>query len=103
MALSQQLFSTPLFKASLAKVRTASWRRVEAQQGHDLRVKLPTGHWQALRRHCQQSGETQSAVVRKALADYLDHHTLWQLSTSTAVVEGFFSMGSVGRRGLMAV
>ena len=65
---------------------------MEAQQGHDLRVKLPTGHWQALRRHCQQSGETQSAVVRKALADYLDldHHTLWQLSTSTAVVEGVF-------------
>jgi acetolactate decarboxylase len=31
-------------------------------------------------------------VVRKALADYLDldHHTLWQLSTSTAVVEGVF-------------
>ena len=65
---------------------------MEAQQGHDLRVKLPRGHWQALRRHCQQSGETQSAVVRKALADYLDldHHTLWQLSTSTAVVEGVF-------------
>ena len=65
---------------------------MEAQQGHDLRVKLPNGHWQALRRHCEQSGETQSVVVRKALADYLDldHHTLWQLSTSTAVVEGVF-------------
>jgi len=65
---------------------------VEAQQGHDLHLKLPAGHWQALLRHCQQSGETQSAVVRKALSDYLDldHHTLWQLSTSTAVVEGVF-------------
>ena len=31
-------------------------------------------------------------MVRKALSDYLDldHHTLWQLSTSTAVVEGVF-------------
>lgn len=31
-------------------------------------------------------------MVRKALADYLDleHQTLWQLSTSTAVVEGVF-------------
>ena len=65
---------------------------MEAQQGHDLHVKLPAGHWQALLLHCEQSGETQSAVVRKALADYLDleHHTLWQLSTSTAVVEGVF-------------
>ena len=65
---------------------------MEAQQGHDLHLKLPAGHWQALLRHCQQSGETQSAVVRKALSDYLDldHHTLWQLSTSTAVVEGVF-------------
>jgi len=65
---------------------------LEAQQGHDLHVKLPAGHWQALLLHCEQSGEKQSAVVRKALADYLDleHHTLWQLSTSTAVVEGVF-------------
>jgi acetolactate decarboxylase len=81
-----------LFEVIIAKVGTSCWRCVEAQQGHDLRVKLPNGHWQALRRHCEQSGETQSAVVRKALADYLDldHHTLWQLSTSTAVVEGVF-------------
>ncbi|MEJ6827501.1 MAG: acetolactate decarboxylase [Synechococcus sp. ArSW.bin.68] len=65
---------------------------MEAQQGHDLHLNLPAGHWQALLRHCEQSGETRSAVVRKALADYLDldHHTLWQLSTSTAVVEGVF-------------
>ena len=65
---------------------------MEAQQGHDLYLNLPAGYWQALLRHCEQSGETRSAVVRKALADYLDldHHTLWQLSTSTAVVEGVF-------------
>ena len=65
---------------------------MEEQQGHDLNLRLPAGHWQALQRHCQQSGETLSAVVRKALADYLDldHQTLWQLSTSTAVVEGVF-------------
>jgi acetolactate decarboxylase len=45
-----------------------------------------------LQRHCQQSGETLCAVVRKALTDYLDleHQTLWQLSTSPAVVEGVF-------------
>jgi len=101
---------------------------VEAQQGHDLPLKLPAGHWQALLSHCQQS-----AVVPKALADDLDldHHTLWQLSTSTTevkgvfggalqvrdlidhgdfglgtfeqlMVKGFFLMGSVGRQGPMA-
>ena len=106
---------------------------MEEKQGHDLNLRLRAGHWQALPRHCQQSGETLSAVVRKALTDYLDleHQTLWQLSTSPAVVEGvfggalqvkdlidhgdfglaplnnsmakrFFSMASVGRRGPMA-
>ena len=31
-------------------------------------------------------------MIRKALGDYLDleHHTLWQLSTSSAVVKGVF-------------
>ena len=106
---------------------------METQQGHDLHLNLPAGHWQALLRHCEQSGETQGAVGRKALADYLDldHHTLWQLSTSTTevkgvfggalqvrdlidhgdfglgtfeqlMVKGFFLMGSVGRQGPMA-
>ena len=65
---------------------------MERQAGHDLHLRLPQGHWQELERHCRQSGESLSAVLRKALADYLDleHHTLWQLSTSTAVVEGVF-------------
>ena len=66
---------------------------MERQAGHDLHLRLPQGHWQALEQHCRQSGESFSAVLRKALGDYLDleHHTLWQLSTSTAVVEGVFS------------
>ena len=59
---------------------------------HDLHLRLPEGHWQALQSHVARTGESASAVIRKALADYLDleHHTLWQLSTSTAVVEGVF-------------
>jgi acetolactate decarboxylase len=50
---------------------------VEALHGHDLHLNLRAGHWQALLRHCEQSGETISTVVCKALADYLDldHHT----------------------------
>ena len=87
-------------KKTLERNRQASTPRskghhnasVERQAGHDLHLRLPQGHWQALERHCLQSGESHSAVLRKALADYLDleHHTLWQLSTSTAVVEGVF-------------
>lgn len=59
---------------------------------HGLHVSLPSGHWLALQAHASRTGESYSAVIRKALADYLDleHHTLWQLSTSTAVVEGVF-------------
>jgi len=58
--------------------------------GHDLHLRLPAGHWQALEAHCARTGESMAHVLRAALADHLDldHHTLWQISTSTAVVEG---------------
>lgn len=58
--------------------------------GHDLHLRLPAGHWQALEAHCARTGDSMAHVVRAALADHLDldHHTLWQISTSTAVVEG---------------
>jgi acetolactate decarboxylase len=58
--------------------------------GHDLHLRLPAGHWQALEAHCARTGDSMAHVVREALADHLDldHHTLWQVSTSTAVVEG---------------
>jgi acetolactate decarboxylase len=63
-----------------------------SSSNHDLHLRLPPGHWQALQNHCAQTGESASAVIRKALGDFLDleHHTIWQLSTSTAVVEGVF-------------
>ena len=58
--------------------------------GHDLHLRLPAGHWQVLEAHCARTGESMAHVLRAALADHLDldHHTLWQISTSTAVVEG---------------
>jgi len=58
--------------------------------GHDLHLRLPAGHWQALEAHCARTGDSMAHVVRAALADHLDldHHTFWQISTSTAVVEG---------------
>lgn len=55
-----------------------------------LALRLPEGHRQALEEHCRRTGQSPSHVLQVALADYLDleHHTLWQVSTSTAVVEG---------------
>lgn len=74
-------------------------------RSHELTLRLPTGHWQALQRHCATSGDSPAHVLRVALADYLDleHHTLWQVSTSTAVVEGVFGgclrVGDLRRHG----
>ena len=59
---------------------------------HEIHLKLPAGHWQALQAHTKRTGESYSGVLRKALANFLDleHHTLWQLSTATAVAEGLY-------------
>lgn len=55
-----------------------------------LHLQLPEGLRSALEEHCRRTGESAAHVVRAALSAHLDteHHTLWQLSTSTAVVEG---------------
>jgi acetolactate decarboxylase len=55
-----------------------------------VNLRLPAGHWHALQAHCARTGESMAHVVRTALAEHLDlyHHTLWQISTSTALVEG---------------
>ena len=60
------------------------------KNSHDLHLRLPAGYWQELLQHCDRTGESHSHVIRAALAEYLDiqHHTLWQVSTSTAVLEG---------------
>ena len=57
-----------------------------------LTVKLPEVLWQALDRHRSDHGEPIEHVVRAALADYLqvEHQTLFQVSTSTALVEGIY-------------
>jgi acetolactate decarboxylase len=48
--------------------------------------------WRALLAHAQRSREPLAHVVSKALAEYLQvaHHTLYQVSTSTALVEGIY-------------
>jgi acetolactate decarboxylase len=50
------------------------------------------GLWQALQRHHARTGEPLGHIVRAALADYLQvaHSTLYQVSTSVALVQGVY-------------
>ena len=57
-----------------------------------LDCTLSIGLWELLRGQSQKTKEPVSLIVSKALADYFDviHHTLYQVSTSTALVEGIY-------------
>jgi acetolactate decarboxylase len=58
----------------------------------NLNVSISPGLWRALRSRVQKTSEPLAHIVSKALADYLEvsHHTLFQVSTSTALVEGIY-------------
>jgi len=57
-----------------------------------LKCTLPASLWALLQGEAQKTQEPVSHIVSKALADYFDvlHHTLYQVSTSTALVEGIY-------------
>lgn len=57
-----------------------------------LHLKLPAAIWAALEERHRHTGEPIAHIVRAALADQLqvEHHTLFQVSTSTALVEGIY-------------
>src|SRR5713226_10029133 len=57
-----------------------------------LDTTISPGLWRALVDHAQRAHEPLAHVVSKALAEYLQvaHHTLYQVSTSTALVEGIY-------------
>jgi acetolactate decarboxylase len=57
-----------------------------------LQATISPGLWQALVEHAQRTREPLAHIVSKALAEYLQvaHHTLFQVSTSTALVEGIY-------------
>ena len=59
---------------------------------HHLKVCLGDGLWSALQERCQRTGETAAHVIREALAEALDleHHTIYQVSTSGALVQGVY-------------
>lgn len=60
--------------------------------GHHVHSHLSDSLYSALKRHCQHTGESIDHVIQRALADVLDveHHTLYQVSTSNALVQGVY-------------
>lgn len=57
-----------------------------------LDALLSPGLWRALQDHTERTGEPLAHVIRRAVADYLQlsHHTLYQVSTSGALVDGIY-------------
>jgi acetolactate decarboxylase len=57
-----------------------------------LENMISPGLWQALQDRARSTHESLAHIVSKALAEYLRvaHHTLYQVSTSTALVEGIY-------------
>lgn len=57
-----------------------------------LETTVSQGLWRALLEYAERTREPLAHVVSKALAEYLRvaHHTLYQVSTSTALVEGIY-------------
>jgi len=59
---------------------------------HELNCKISDGLWDALHDHMRASGEPLRHIIATALAQHLDltHRTLFQVSTSSALVEGVY-------------
>ena len=57
-----------------------------------LNATISPGLWRALLTYAERTKEPLAHIVSKALADYLQvsHHTLYQVSTATALVEGIY-------------
>lgn len=57
-----------------------------------MNVKLSPGLWRALVDHAERMHEPPAHIANRAIAQYLQlsHHTLYQASTSTALVEGVY-------------
>jgi acetolactate decarboxylase len=58
----------------------------------ELKAALSPGLWRALVEHAERTREPLWHIISKALAEYLQvsHHTLYQVSTATALVEGIY-------------
>lgn len=59
---------------------------------HNVQVNLSNSIYSALQKRCVTTGDSLDHVVQDALAKALgvEHHTVFQVSTSTALVEGIY-------------
>ena len=59
---------------------------------HNLHVQISSALWEALAERSRMSGQTVSHIVQAALAETLDlaHESMYQVSTSAALVEGLY-------------
>ena len=59
---------------------------------HELNLPIWEGLWLALQEQSERTGSSISHLVRQAIADslYLDHNTIYQVSTSRALVQGVY-------------
>ena len=59
---------------------------------HQVALRLGGGLWEALQERCRRTGESADHVIQSALAEALDldHHTIFQVSTSGALVQGVY-------------
>lgn len=57
-----------------------------------LHVNLPESLVTALKAHCEKTSESADHAIQRALAQALgvEHHTIYQVSTSTALVQGVY-------------
>src|ERR1700683_4888632 len=57
-----------------------------------LDITISAGLWSVLLDHTERTHEPLGHIVNKALAEYLQvsHHTMYQVSTATALVEGIY-------------
>jgi acetolactate decarboxylase len=57
-----------------------------------LECSISPGLWDALQKRAQAAREPIAHIVSRALADYFEaaHHTLYQISTATALVQGVY-------------
>src|SRR5215813_10632078 len=68
------------------------FRRERSRLMPQLNITISSGLWQALLDYAERTQEPLAHIVSKALANYLQvaHHTLYQVSTATALVEGIY-------------
>jgi acetolactate decarboxylase len=68
-------------------------RLVERRTGvPQLECTVSSGLWQVLQAQARTTRQPVAHIVNRALADYFEaaHHTLYQVSTATALVEGIY-------------